>query len=251
MRLVTADGTLHTVSAFSPEAGLWWAVEGAGHNFGIVISVTSKIYDVTVVFFDPTRALFSPMTKSRVSDHIKKFSANQPVDLVHLSTFLRNPDGDPENPIIVFFIFQEGVSAIESTYAALLRDLGPVRRLSSSGTYKDIPGRAGFFKPSEERREPSQRDAFDFFSKGTSEIPQLNSAIFLLEGDSSGGDPMLVSLVAAYTEPALEEKAVAFGESLRQICSERADRRNCMHMSTLRRGSESQRFGILVFKKFM
>ncbi|THC92971.1 hypothetical protein EYZ11_007562 [Aspergillus tanneri] len=160
------------------------------------------------------------MTKSRVSDHIKKFSANQPVDLVHLSTFLRNPDGDPENPIIVFFIFQEGVSAIESTYAALLRDLGPVRRLSSSGTYKDIPGRAGFFKPSEERREP-------------------------------WGDPMLVSLVAAYTEPALEEKAVAFGESLRQICSERADRRNCMHMSTLRRGSESQRFGILVFKKFM
>jgi hypothetical protein len=25
---------------------LWWAIKGAGHNFGIVTSVTSKTYDI-------------------------------------------------------------------------------------------------------------------------------------------------------------------------------------------------------------
>lgn len=43
MNIVTADGNLKTIDA---KSDLWWAMQGAGHNFGIVTSVTSKIYDV-------------------------------------------------------------------------------------------------------------------------------------------------------------------------------------------------------------
>ena len=43
MNVVLADGNLKTIDA---KSDLWWAMQGAGHNFGIVTSVTSKIYDI-------------------------------------------------------------------------------------------------------------------------------------------------------------------------------------------------------------
>lgn len=43
MNIVTADGKLQTIDS---KSDLWWAMQGAGHNFGIVTSVTSKIYDI-------------------------------------------------------------------------------------------------------------------------------------------------------------------------------------------------------------
>lgn len=43
MNVVTADGKLRTIDSNSD---LFWAMQGAGHNFGIVTSVTSKVYDI-------------------------------------------------------------------------------------------------------------------------------------------------------------------------------------------------------------
>ncbi len=43
MNVVLANGDLKTIDA---KSDLWWAMQGAGHNFGIVTSVTSKIYDI-------------------------------------------------------------------------------------------------------------------------------------------------------------------------------------------------------------
>jgi hypothetical protein len=43
MNVVLANGDLKTIDA---KSDLFWAMQGAGHNFGIVTSVTSKIYDI-------------------------------------------------------------------------------------------------------------------------------------------------------------------------------------------------------------
>ena len=43
MNVVLANGTLTTINSNSE---LWWTIKGAGHNFGIVTSLTSKIYEV-------------------------------------------------------------------------------------------------------------------------------------------------------------------------------------------------------------
>ncbi|KAG4217082.1 hypothetical protein PC116_g34437, partial [Phytophthora cactorum] len=43
MNIVLADGSLQKINETSD---LWWAMKGAGHNFGIVTSITMKIYDV-------------------------------------------------------------------------------------------------------------------------------------------------------------------------------------------------------------
>ena len=46
VRLVTADGKIVTASQNqNPE--LFWAIRGAGTNFGIVVSATLKVYNIT------------------------------------------------------------------------------------------------------------------------------------------------------------------------------------------------------------
>ena len=46
VRLVTADGDLVTASR-SQNSELFWALRGAGSNFGIVTSASLKVYDIT------------------------------------------------------------------------------------------------------------------------------------------------------------------------------------------------------------
>ena len=43
MNVVLANGELKTINS---KSDLWWGMQGAGHNFGVVTSVTSKVYDV-------------------------------------------------------------------------------------------------------------------------------------------------------------------------------------------------------------
>ena len=43
MNVVLADGSLDTIDAASD---LWWAMKGAGQNFGIVTSLTLRIYEI-------------------------------------------------------------------------------------------------------------------------------------------------------------------------------------------------------------
>ncbi|KAK6535883.1 hypothetical protein TWF281_000133 [Arthrobotrys megalospora] len=44
LNLVTAEGKAITVTTNSPSSDLWWALRGAGHNFGIVTSYVVKAY---------------------------------------------------------------------------------------------------------------------------------------------------------------------------------------------------------------
>jgi hypothetical protein len=45
-RMVLADGSIKDISADSGDPDLWWAIQGAGHNFGLVTSISVKIYDI-------------------------------------------------------------------------------------------------------------------------------------------------------------------------------------------------------------
>lgn len=77
---------------------LWWAMRGAGHNFGIVTSAKLKIYDIQhrdwayemfIYTGDKVEALYQSIGE--------QFGGNdtQPVEILHLSVFLNNPDIDP------------------------------------------------------------------------------------------------------------------------------------------------------------
>jgi len=95
--MVLADGTLQTIDR---NHELWWAVRGAGHNFGIVTSITSTIYDVkfpkwafqSFVFTgDKVEALYTNINERLLRN------GTQPVDIFSYSVFLKNPTVDTEN----------------------------------------------------------------------------------------------------------------------------------------------------------
>lgn len=94
--LVLPNGTLVTVDE---DSDLWWALRGAGHNFGIVTSLTSKVYDVehtdwaieTIIFGgDQVEALYEA-----ANTYILK-NGTRPADLINWSYWLNIPSVDPD-----------------------------------------------------------------------------------------------------------------------------------------------------------
>lgn len=95
--MVLADGSLITVDE---QSDLGWAVKGAGHNFGIVTSFTTKIYNVPddglwsyarfIYTHDKVEALFEAIDANLLKD------GTQPVDLISYSLFFNMPAIDSE-----------------------------------------------------------------------------------------------------------------------------------------------------------
>ncbi|KAB5563516.1 putative FAD-dependent oxygenase [Coniochaeta sp. 2T2.1] len=236
LNVVLADGTLTTVS---PESNyLWWAMRGAGHNFGIVTSVTSKIHPLT----HPDWALETFMFAgdkiedlyTLANEHLLQYG-NQPADLVSFSFWMHVPAVDPVNPVLAFSIMQEGVTTVSSTYTSPFHALSPLAVDIKSGTYRDIAswfhinadspvclkntGLAGLRFPLylERHNVTAQRALYTAFADGTrGEDNPFHDSVFIFEGysflgvkgresgDSSAfayreGNNMLVSPNVQYT----------------------------------------------------
>jgi hypothetical protein len=102
LRLVLANGSAITVSETEHE-DLFWALRGAGHNFGIVTSFEYKIVDRTpetemwsweqfVFRHDQVRDVYG-LANAMLGGSVSE----QPVELVHWSYFFKIPEMDPEN----------------------------------------------------------------------------------------------------------------------------------------------------------
>jgi FAD/FMN-containing dehydrogenase len=96
-RVVLADGSCVTTS---PESNpdLFWALRGAGHNFGIVTGLKYKVYD--------SFPLWTEINMIFKGDNVEEFfeiannltqEENHPAKLIHWSSHLRRPDIDPDN----------------------------------------------------------------------------------------------------------------------------------------------------------
>ena len=81
IEMVAGTGELLTVSA-TKNADLFWGIKGAGFNFGVVTSVTYKLYDST----NAGRAMNADMTFSGSQNNslwiiARSFGGNQPKEL--------------------------------------------------------------------------------------------------------------------------------------------------------------------------
>ncbi|KAJ5629512.1 hypothetical protein N7528_003169 [Penicillium herquei] len=252
LNMVLANGSQITVDQ---DSELWWAVKGAGHNFGIVTSVTSKIYDVPDDGLWSYKSYFFTHDKvEELYDAINRYllkDGKQPVDLINYSFFFNYPDVDPTHPLIAFFILRQGVEAIEEEYAAPFDKLGPVLSMGDKGTYNDLPmwtsnaedsppcqksGLANVRFPVDLQtyNPTTQRLAFDTFSNFTQRFPAFNNSLFLFEGYSLQGVQsiddestafahreanLLVAPLIIYqpTDKERDAQGMEFGENLRQI----------------------------------
>jgi hypothetical protein len=115
LRIVLADGSVKEVSAESDDPDLWWALQGAGHNFGIVTSVTAKIYDGEVGDIWSYESYYFTHDKDEgLYECINTLwpDGSQPSDVINYSVIMRNPDVDPNKvrsshfaSIFLFFLF--------------------------------------------------------------------------------------------------------------------------------------------------
>lgn len=100
MTIVTADGSIVTAND-RQNADLFWAMRGAGHNFGIVTSYVYKIYDSIPTWYaasyqythDKLDAVFTELNKLNNN-------GKQPKELTTYTVFAINPGvsnkvGDP------------------------------------------------------------------------------------------------------------------------------------------------------------
>ena len=96
MNVVLANGDLKTIDA---NTDLWWAMRGAGHNYGIVTSVKSKIYDIISPKWSIETIIFSGDKVAAIYDAANKNilqSGNQADDINNWSYWLNSPDLDSQ-----------------------------------------------------------------------------------------------------------------------------------------------------------
>ncbi|KAL7625748.1 hypothetical protein AAE478_004971 [Parahypoxylon ruwenzoriense] len=258
MNIVLADGSAQTIDKNSD---LWWAMQGAGHNFAIVTSVTSKIYDVKYSDWAYASFIFTGDQIEGLYDTINNRllkNGTQPMEVINYSFFFNSPDMDPTRPVIMFFILQEGVKAVDKAYTAPFHKLGPIVTDAAGGIYPDLPAWTGNGNESPPCQKAglvnirfpidvdvyniqAQRKVYDLFASATQETPALNNSLFLFEGYSLQGvqaipsestafpfrgDNLLLAPLIVYPPggPKLDKKAAKLGEDLRQILHEGSGR---------------------------
>jgi FAD/FMN-containing dehydrogenase len=96
-RLVLANGTAITVSDVE-HSDLFWALKGAGHNFGIVTSFQYRVYDRTKdnENFALETMIFTGDKLEDIYTEANKMFAERPVELTWFSMLFPMPAMDPD-----------------------------------------------------------------------------------------------------------------------------------------------------------
>ncbi|CAN5688451.1 FAD-binding oxidoreductase [soil metagenome] len=117
--VVLADGSLvHASSTENPD--LFWALRGAGANFGVVTSFEFQLHPVGTVLGGMA---IHPIDRARdVLDFYHEFSKNQPDELTTYAGILTAPDG---NQVIALVVCYTGNLSEGERVLAPLRQFGP------------------------------------------------------------------------------------------------------------------------------
>ncbi|CAH0000578.1 unnamed protein product [Clonostachys byssicola] len=258
MNVVLADGSIKTIDENSD---LWWGMKGAGHNFGIVTSLTSKIYDIQHTNWSIVTFIFSGDKVEAVYEAANKFlpkNGKQATDVHNWSYWLRSSDLDPVNPVIIFYLIQEGVNAVNSAYSQAFYDIGPIVATPQTGTYRDLAKWTNIALDSQpcldlgtnNPRFPiyldsynvaAQKKVYEAFAEVTSGSSAFNGSLFMFESYAVQGvqdisaassafafrsESILAAPLLSYTPngSALDEQATGFGTKLRNILHEATGR---------------------------
>ncbi|CAK7199574.1 hypothetical protein SEUCBS139899_002255 [Sporothrix eucalyptigena] len=209
LNVVLASGELVTVSENS-NPDLFWSLRGAGHNFGIVTSVTSKIYDVeypnyaiqTVTFTgDAVEDVYSLANELWLPDGV----STQPATFNQWSYWFYEPDLDATGPVLQFYLIEEGVDAVNATVVDAFNALSPLSSVPSTGTYLDLAAWTGIdinagpcqktgnayprFPIYLTQYDPAAvRNAYELFKEMTTASGSLfTGSLFLFEGYAQAG----------------------------------------------------------------
>lgn len=137
--VVTADGELVRASA-KEHSDLFWALRGAGANFGVVTSFEFSLHAVGPTVLGGM--VLHPLSKAReVLCFYREFAAGQPDELTTYAALLTAPDG---NPVVAMACCYAGPLDKGEQAVAPLRRFGlPVADLIGPMPYTAVQGMIG------------------------------------------------------------------------------------------------------------
>lgn len=131
--VVLADGTIAEASE-TKNKDLFWALRGAGQNFGVVTSFTSKLYPVGDVWSGPI--VFSLDKMAQIVDFANYFHEN---NTGNESLWIGVVGGMPGAPFPCIFcmVFYDGSQEDAEKFFKPLLDVGPLVSLAKAMPYRD------------------------------------------------------------------------------------------------------------------
>ncbi|KAH6664291.1 hypothetical protein B0J14DRAFT_608210 [Halenospora varia] len=138
VRLVTADGQIQTASE-KENPDLFWAVRGAGHNFGVVTEFTFQAFEQKTEVYAGVLA-FTPDKLESVIEFSNKLVDDDAADgRSEVICFLAVPPGGTEPTIITAVFSNTSEEESKKRYAPLL-DLEPVLNTAAMIPYSSVNG---------------------------------------------------------------------------------------------------------------
>lgn len=203
-RVILADGTAVTASA-SDNPDLFWALRGAGHNFGIVTSFEVKAYDVPPTKWTVVTLIY---TQDKLEDFIDAVNeidnqGDHAPELVLAGAITRIPNFDMNHPVIVYQLAYLGTKEEVDPYVQRFQQAAPTAvTYAEEVEYKDYytatnsgvdqsPCRTnlnilGYAVSLTSYNKRAMREAFGYFSDLTADS-RYNTSAWLLENYGGRG----------------------------------------------------------------
>ncbi|KAI0165178.1 hypothetical protein GGR52DRAFT_97996 [Hypoxylon sp. FL1284] len=253
-RLVLPNGELVVVSEKS-EPDLFWAIKGAGHNFGLVTEWEYRVYDTKPTKWSYEIFVYSGDKLEALYELLNKMTKDQPPEFIHWGYIIKVADLDPDHPILWFAVIYDGLTETAREYAKPFHDIDTIMIQSGEATthelaaltFQDADG-PGCAYGLTSLRYPiglksynvgAVREVYNEIDETFRNVPELAGSFFLLEGystqavqavdpDSTAfphrGDEILVTSYIQYKPNAtIDPVAQEFGEKLRQYLLDGSD----------------------------
>jgi FAD/FMN-containing dehydrogenase len=228
--VVMADGELLHASA-EENADLFWALMGAGANFGVVTSFEYRLHHVGPTVLGGM--VIHPLDQARdVLRFYREFAAGQPDELTTYAALLTSPDGIPVIAMVVCFAgdIAEGERAVASlrSYGNPVADLvGPMPYVSVQGIISEgfPPGRLNYWKSTLLREIPD--GVIDALVDFAARVPSPHTAIAIADTHGAYGRvapdatayahrdlPFDLVMLSSWTDPADTDRNIAWTREL-------------------------------------
>ncbi|KAI1202127.1 hypothetical protein F5X97DRAFT_253774 [Nemania serpens] len=248
--LVLWNGTQISVDEDS-QPDLFWALRGAGHNFGIVTSFTYKIYDEPAPLWYWGSYYFLQDQLENIFEELNRLSDDvlPPEVGLLLLDYVWNTDISTTEPVLVLSVNYAGTAEQAEPYMAGFKSFGPISVTEGEAPYSQIAKvshtdvgdplcshgtqRMQFAADLTTYNLTTNRAVFDLYSKMTVGHPELQGTIVVFESYSLGAvqdvsadstayphrsDNIIWTIVIQYEpDPSLDAAAIAWGEQTRDM----------------------------------
>ncbi|KUJ13259.1 FAD-binding domain-containing protein [Mollisia scopiformis] len=136
-RLVLPNGELVTVSE-NCNSDLFWAIRGAGHNFGLVTEWEYRVYVNSAPSWSWEIFVYSGDKLEALYDLANRSLQGQPPELIYWGYIIKVQEIDPDHPILWFGVIFNGSPNTAKEYAKPFHDIGPLSVQIGQGSIHDL-----------------------------------------------------------------------------------------------------------------